>query len=50
MKLTEGGWVELLTQLIKSAIDKRIEDGQTTKTIKFDQLYGDVITKARGNG
>lgn len=48
MRLMESGWTNQLSQLIKNAIGKRIEGGQTPNTIKFEQLYGDVIDPARG--
>lgn len=48
MRLMESGWTNQLSHLIKNAIGKRIESGQTPNTIKFEQLYGDVNEPARG--
>lgn len=48
MRLTESGWTNQLTQLINESVAKRIESGQTTKNIKFNELYTDIIEKAHG--
>lgn len=48
LRLIETGWNDQLNQLIQNAIVKRIENGQSANTIKFEQLYKDVIDFARG--
>lgn len=47
MRLMESGWTNNLTHYIKNRIAKRIEDGQAKNSIKFEELYDDVITRAR---
>lgn len=48
MRLTECGWVEVFSHIVKNAVQKRIENGQASKNIKFEQLYKDTIVEARG--
>lgn len=48
MRLTESGWIDKVNELVKEAITKRLENGQATNKIKFEQLYTDVIKQARG--
>lgn len=48
MRLMENGWTDQLSHIVKDAIIKRVTEGQATNTIKFEQLYSDVIDKARG--
>jgi len=47
MRLTESGWIDKVNGLVKEAITKRLENGQATNKIKFEQLYTDVIKQAR---
>lgn len=47
MRLMESGWTNNLTHYIKNRIAKRLEAGQAKNSIKFEQLYNDVITRAR---
>lgn len=47
MRLMESGWTNNLTHYVKNRIAKRLEAGQTKNSIKFEQLYDDVITRAR---
>lgn len=44
----ESGWTDQLHKLIQDAIVKRVENGQTPKNIKFEQLYNDITDHARG--
>lgn len=48
MRLMESGWTDQVGLIVKNAISKRLEEGQSSKTIKFEQLYKDVIDNARG--
>lgn len=48
LRLIDSGWNDKLNQLIQSAIIKRTENGQTANTIKFEELYKDVVDDARG--
>lgn len=48
MRLMESGWTDQLNHIVKNAIVKRVAEGQATNTIKFEQLYSDVIDEARG--
>lgn len=48
MRLMESGWTDELGLIVRQAISKRVEEGQASNTIKFEQLYNDVIEDARG--
>lgn len=48
MRLMESGWTDQLGHIVKNAIVKRVTEGQAANTIKFEQLYSDVIDEARG--
>lgn len=48
LRLMESGWTNQVSKFVKNAISKRIENDQAPNTIKFEQLYEDVINKARG--
>lgn len=44
----ETDWSEKVVRYMKDEVLKRIENGQTTSTIKFEELYKEVVDKARG--
>lgn len=48
MRMEETGWTNMLTKMITTSITKRVESGQDVRSIKFDQLYTDIIEHARG--
>lgn len=48
LRLIESGWNDQVNELIQNAVIKRIENGQSANTIKFEQLYNDVVDFARG--
>jgi hypothetical protein len=48
LRLIESGWNDQLNELIQNAVIKRIENGQSANSIKFEQLYNDVVDFARG--
>ncbi|XP_025406974.1 uncharacterized protein LOC112680952 [Sipha flava] len=47
LRLIESGWNDQLNELIQNAVIKRIENGQSANSIKFEQLYNDVVDFAR---
>jgi len=44
----ESGWTDQLERILKSAVSKRVAEGQAPKNIKFEQLFNDAFDKARG--
>lgn len=48
LRLMDTGWAQNVVRFMKDDVIKRIENGQTTLTVKFEELYKDIVDKARG--